>query len=418
MKLDVDSVQSNTYPKQPQTGSGYLGFSQVELEKNGGFFTAREISQQPDLWVKTWKLVQEQKNELQTFLGEAFACDSLSVILTGAGTSAFIGDVLQGPFQKNTKKPTTAIATTDLISHPAHYFNAGNILLISFARSGESPESVAALQLADSFCKKVYHLIITCNPKGKLALSKNGSTGQGYVFLLPEEADDQSLAMTGSFTSMLLAGLLISRIGDIELLEKQVKQIASYATNVLVKYGEKLRSAARLDFERAIFLGSGPLRSVANESDLKVQELTDGKVICKYDSFLGFRHGPKAVINAATLLVYLFSNNDYVHQYERDLVKAIISGEKGLFSIGITEHADKDFNVDLLIELSTGGDQVDEEFLAVCSVLPAQILGFYKSLEFGLTPDNPSEKATITRVVKGVVIYPFHHNGNGRPNPS
>lgn len=412
----MDAAHSNLHQKSAGTRSQHLGFSQEQLKKNGGFFTAREIAQQPDLWMNTWKLVEQQKKPLQRFLKQAFEHDSLSVILTGAGTSAFIGEVLQGPFQKNTQKQTTAIATTDLISHPAHYFNANATLLISFARSGESPESVAALQLANSFCKKIYHLIITCNPNGKLALSKNDSTGQVYVFLLPPEANDQSLAMTGSFTSMLLAGLLISRINEINALEKQVRQLAAYATNVLVNYNEKIRSAAQLDFERAIFLGSGPLRSVANESDLKVQELTDGKVICKFDSFLGFRHGPKAVINASTLLVYLFSNNEYVHQYEQDLVKAITSGEKGLFSIGITEQVDRDFNVDLLIELSTGGDRVDEEFLAVCSVLPAQILGFHKSLAFGLTPDNPSEKATITRVVKGVVIYPFHSNGNGRPN--
>ncbi|QEH43372.1 SIS domain-containing protein [Chitinophaga sp. XS-30] len=403
----MDTLKNNPYQTAPETRNKYLGFSQEDLKQKGALHTAREIAQQPDLWLKTWELVSQRKDELAAFLQDAFRHPSLSVILTGAGTSAFIGDVLQGPFHKNTRKQTVAIPTTDLISHPAHYFNTEATLLISFARSGDSPESVAALHLADKFCEKVFHLIITCNPEGKLARSMETNTNPTLVFLLPREADDQSLAMTGSFTSMLLSGLLISRIKEIDTLREQVEQISRYARNILDNYHNKLKAAASLDFQRAIFLGSGPLRSVANESDLKVQELTDGKVICKFDSFLGFRHGPKAVINSSTLLVYLFSNNQYVHQYESDLVKAIISGEKGLFSIGITESADKDFEVDLLIELSTGGKTVDEEFLSVCSVLPAQILGFYKSLEFGLMPDNPSEKATITRVVKGVIIYPF-----------
>ncbi|MBN8859681.1 MAG: SIS domain-containing protein [Sphingobacteriales bacterium] len=400
-----------TDPTKQERLSYYLGFSQSELEQKGAFFTAREISQQPDLWIKTWKLVASQKDNLVSFLSEAFAHDSLSVILTGAGTSAYIGDVLQGPFQKNTGRQTIAIPTTDMISHPAHYFNANTNLLISFARSGDSPESVAALQLADVFSKKTYHLIITCNPKGKLALSKETANSRVMVFLLPPEADDQSLAMTGSFTSMLLAGLLISRIREIQELEQQVLRLSDYANNILHNYREKLREAAKLGFERAIFLGSGPLRSVANESDLKVQEMTDGKVICKFDSFLGFRHGPKAVINPYTLMVYLFSNDKYVYQYERDLIKAIEAGEKGLFSIGVTETRNSDVNMDLLIVLSEDGNKVDEEFLSVCSVLPAQILGFYKSLEFGLKPDSPSKNATITRVVKGVVIYPFSGNG-------
>ncbi len=403
--------EGNSAQPNQQALSYYLGFSQNELEQKGALFTAREISQQPALWTETWKLVASQKDNLELFLREAFSHDSLSVILTGAGTSAYIGDVLQGPFQKNTGRQTIAIPTTDLISHPAHYFNASTNLLISFARSGDSPESVAALQLADVFSQKTYHLIITCNPKGKLALSEETANSRVLVFLLPPEANDQSLAMTGSFTSMLLAGLLISRIREVPELEKQVIRLADYAHNILHNYREQLKDVAKLDFERAIFLGSGPLRSVANESDLKVQELTDGKVICKFDSFLGFRHGPKAVINPSTLMVYLFSNDEYVYQYEKDLIKAIAAGEKGLFSIGVAETRNSDISMDLLIVLAKDSGKVDEEFLSVCSVLPAQILAFYKSLEFGLRPDSPSEKATITRVVKGVVIYPFTVNG-------
>lgn len=407
MKLKQDYATSSS----PEGLSHYLGFSQTELEEKGALFTAREIAQQPDLWMKTWEKVVAQKDSLASFLEEAFAHESLSVILTGAGSSAYIGDVLQGPFQKNTGRQTIAIATTDMISHPEHYFKAHTNLVISFARSGDSPESVAALQLADIFSEKTYHLIITCNPDGKLALLKETPNSRVLVFLLPPEADDQSLAMTGSFTSMLLTGLLISRINEVEKLEQQVLRLSQYAGNILHNYREKLRKVAKLDFERAIFLGSGPLRSVANESALKLQELTDGKVICKFDSFLGFRHGPKAVINPQTLMVYLFSNNEYVHQYERDLINAIAAGEKGLYSIDVTEAPRDELGIDLSIVLAGDSSKVDEAFLPVCSVLPAQILGFYKSLEFGLKPDNPSENASITRVVKGVIVYPFPGNG-------
>lgn len=408
MKLKEDSAQRDIYQKQPVSAMHCLGFTKEELQENGGLFTAGEITQQPELWLKIWALLKKQKNELRIFLEQAFTHASLEVILTGAGTSAFIGESLQGPFQKNTGKQTSAIATTDLISHPQHYFKQqGALLLISFARSGESPESVAALELADSLCHNVFHLIITCNPGGKLALFQPASPRQAFVFLLPPEANDQSLAMTSSFTSMLLTGLLISRIHELDNLEKQIQQLAGYARHILLHYADQLRRVAKLNFHRAIFLGSGPLRSVANESELKLQELTDGNVICKHDSFLGFRHGPKAVINSSSLLVYLFSNNEYVHQYELDLVRDVTMGEKGMFRIGVSESADPAVDVDLLIELSMGGEKVEEEFLTICSVIPAQLLGFYKSLELGLTPDNPSKKATITRVVKGVLIYPF-----------
>jgi tagatose-6-phosphate ketose/aldose isomerase len=401
------SPNSNVLKDQYSHSKELLGFTLSELDQYGGHLTAKEIAQQPKLWQNTWQLVYDNKEKISDFLQTAFAEEFLTVMLTGAGTSAFIGNVLQGPFKSNTKKTTTAIATTDLILHPEQYFNKKATLLISFARSGDSPESLAAVNIANEFCDRIYHLIITCNPKGQLALSSDPDNKTTLVFLLPPEADDQSLAMTGSFTSMLLAGLLISRVADIASLRAQVDTLAMFAENILENYSQPLRHVARLDFQRAIFLGSGPLRSVANESDLKVQELTDGNIICKSDSFLGFRHGPKAVINASTLLVYLFSNNAHVYQYEADLVRAISAGDKGLYRIGVIEKANSEIEADMLIELSLHGETVDEEMLSVVSVLPAQLLGFYKSLELGLSPDKPSKKETITRVVRGVTIYPF-----------
>jgi tagatose-6-phosphate ketose/aldose isomerase len=261
------------------------------------------------------------------------------------------------------------------------------------------------MDLGNKFCKKLYHLIITCNSRGKLACNKN--TNGTFVFILPQRANDQGLAMTGSFTSMLLSGLLISRLSVLHELRWQVEKLAVYGRIILSEYVGKLKYVSNLDFKRAVFLGSGPLLGTARESHLKLQELTDGQVICKYDSFLGLRHGPKAVIDSSTLLVYLFSNNDYVHQYEVDLVKTINSGEKGLYSIGVYETDGEYLGIDLKIELSSGGEKIDEEFLSVCSVLPAQILGFFKSLNLGLKPDSPSITGTITRVVEGVTIYPF-----------
>jgi tagatose-6-phosphate ketose/aldose isomerase len=58
--------------------------------------------------------------------------------------------------------------------------------------------------------------------------------------------------------------------------------------------------------------------------------------------------------------------------------------------------------------LSDQGALLDEEFLPVCFILPAQLIGLYKSLQLGLNPDMPSESGAISRVVKGVVIYPYN----------
>jgi tagatose-6-phosphate ketose/aldose isomerase len=224
---------------------------------------------------------------------------------------------------------------------------------------------------------------------------------------MPPGADDKGLAMTGSFTTMLLAGLLITRIYKNKDLEEQFNLLYRYGNKILNEYARDIKQVTTFDFKRAVFLGSGMLKGIARESQLKLQELTDGKIICKYDSFMGFRHGPKAVVDESTLIVYLFSNDNYVNQYEVDLVNANVSGRKNLFTIGVMEQEIKVSGMDLQIILSDNGKNIQEDFMSVVSVLPAQLLGFYKSLNLGLNPDSPSKSGMIHRVVQGVKVYQY-----------
>ena len=382
----------------------YLGIDEQILIKNGGIYTAREISQQPALWKKIHQGIILQKKEINRFLDEAFSkCER--IIITGAGTSAFIGLSLRGIFQRSSGLLTEAISTTDLVSHPKDYFHPHiPTLLISFARSGNSPESEAAAVLADEICPACYHLIITCNAEGKLA---NYPTKNKFVFTLPKEANDQSLAMTSSYSGMLLTAVLLSKRNELESLDGMMSTIIKYGEKFISYYAEDIRQIAKKDFNRTVFLGSGPLFGTATESHLKLQELTDGKVICKKDSFLGFRHGPKAVTDESTIIVYLFSNNQYVLKYEKDLVRSMKKGTPPLLQIGVMESKIPGIKLDHNFYFSENGSEVSEEFLAVCAILPAQLLGFYKSLQLGLRPDSPSSSGAITRVVEGVQIYSF-----------
>jgi tagatose-6-phosphate ketose/aldose isomerase len=380
----------------------YLGFTIDELRQSGGIHTAREISQQPALWRKIYAQVAHEQPALNAFFDLTNSAGR--IILTGAGTSAFIGLSLRGAFQRSRKIITEAISTTDLVSHPKDYFEPDvPTLLISFARSGNSPESVAAVSMADSICKTCYHLIITCNHEGLLA--KHQTKSHKYILTLPDESNDQSLAMTSSYSGMLLAGKLIADLDKLKQLEAGVNTIATYAEKVISYYAADIKQLATLNFTRAVFLGAGPLFGTATESHLKVQEFTDGKVICKNDSYLGLRHGPKAVVDSSTLVVYIFSNNAYSMKYEKDLLQAMKKGNRPLAQVGISESAIADVKLDYNFAFSENGSHVEEELLAICSVVPSQILGFYKSLQLGLKPDAPSTSGAISRVVEGVQIY-------------
>ena len=371
-------------------------------------FTEAEILSQPELWLKLYHEYQLVEQELKNYLNQLLDNNDIRIILTGAGSSAFIGDVLLGVYSNRFKNPVYAVATTDLVTHPELYFNKHNkYLLVSFARSGNSPESSQAIILSEELSQSVSHLIITCNSQSDLIEAV--SLKNKFIFLLPPEANDKGLAMTASFTSMLLAGLLISRINDCEQLDEQIDILYKYGNRILDVYSKDIQNAASLNFKRAVFLGSGMLKGIARESQLKLQELTDGKVICKYDSFMGFRHGPKAVMDEDTLIVYLFSNNQYANLYEKDLVATIAGSGKNLFSIGVMEDDIESANVDLKIVFSENDKKIQEEFLPVVSVLPAQLLAFYKSVNLGLNPDSPSESGMIHRVVQGVNIYPYNN---------
>jgi D-galactosamine 6-phosphate deaminase/isomerase len=382
-----------------------LGYDIESLKKMGGFYTASEIANQPSLWLKVYQQLFTEKENIQRFLLKALS-EANKIILTGAGTSAFIGLSLQGNFNRKLGVHTNAVATTDLVSHPNDYFfSHETLLLISFARSGNSPESSAVVSLADKLCGKCFHLIITCDAEGQLARTRSSSPG--FIVVLPPESNDQSLAMTGSYSGMLLAGFLIAGIREIDNFLKPVEILQQYGNRILTTYSSRLKDVAALPFNRAVFLGSGPFFGTATESQLKLQELTDGNVICKNDSYLGLRHGPKAVVDENTLVVFIFSNNPYVQQYERDLVFSMNRGKKPLFTLGIFENRPEGLRFDLEILLSEKGNQLEEEILTVCDVLPGQLLGFYKSIALGLKPDSPSMSGAISRVVEDVKIYEY-----------
>jgi tagatose-6-phosphate ketose/aldose isomerase len=368
------------------------------------YHTYQEIFQQPKLWLKVFDILQGQRAALHQFITPFLSSPTSEIIFTGAGSSFFIGEMVAGVIQKKTGVSCRAISTTEIVTHPDYHINKKkDTLMVSFARSGNSPESLAAVKLASKSSPKLHHIFISCNKEGALAKMPESKTA--YLILLPEEANDKSLAMTSSVTSMAMVALLLAQLNDLEKLASQLHDAAAMTTAMLLTYEHEIKNIAAIDFDRAVFLGSGPMQGVAREAHLKLQELTDGKVISKFDSFLGFRHGPKAVVNEKTLMVYFFSNDDYVRKYEKDLVNSIKESSSPIFSLGIVDKAFLGLDLDKEISFSQAPMEIDESFWLMSSLVVIQLLAFYKSLALGLNPDSPSQKGSIHRVVQGVTIY-------------
>ena len=367
------------------------------------FHTYREIRQQPAVWQKAYGLIVSRKAEIKSFI-DKYLGEGYQIILTGAGTSAYIGDALEPSLYTTRFHGARSIATTDILTNPYMFFDGNSkVLLISFARSGNSPESVGAVKAMEKTAGKVAHIFITCNEDGQLARMKGENI---LCLLLPPETNDKSLAMTSSYSTMLLTCSMIANIDHIEADAPLVKEVASCVEKSMDKYEDAIRDLASRKFQRAVFLGSGPLKGVAEECRLKLQELTDGAVMCAYDSFLGFRHGPKAVVNSDTLMVYLLSPNPGVRRYELDLIRQVKANNnlKGALVIAPACQDLEEKYYDVCIETGMN-PKMPPCYGCVSYVFAGQLLGLFKSIDCGLSPDAPSVSGNISRVVEGVTLY-------------
>ena len=366
--------------------------------------TIREIEHQPRMWEETFQVIEQRKGDIMGFFSRSGFDKNARIVFTGAGTSAFVADSAASVFLKDGFSGARSVATTDIVSAPEYFISPEDRFFVSFARSGNSPESVAAYKIARKLCHEAYHLIITCNPSGQLALEADPEND--LVLVLPDGTNDRSLAMTSSYSSMLIACLLCKNIGRLDQENARLETAIAFASAFLSDETEqKLACFTEKKITRAVFLGSGPLKAVACECHLKLQELTDGQIMCSFDSFLGLRHGPKAVINEETLVVYLLSDEPYTRTYELDLVDQVEKENRPAAQIvvsvaasGITE------GVDLEIDAPR---PVEGDYKIVPYVLVGQILGYFFSLSKGLDPDHPSVRGTISRVVSGVRIYDY-----------
>jgi tagatose-6-phosphate ketose/aldose isomerase len=387
-----------------ELGMAKLGRDEAELRALGALWTATEIAQQGEMLRKTQSQLAARKAALESFLLPLIRRTDMRVILAGAGTSSFIGECIAPWLAAKLPCRVEAIATTDLVSAPSLYFEPDTpTLLVSFGRSGNSPESVVALDLAQRLVREIYHVAITCNPGGELA-RRTASDGRSATILLPEETNDRSFAMTSSFSAMTWAGLAV--LGDVDGMGARVDSIAGAIDAVIATQAATMRSLAARGYERVVYLGSHIFKGLAREAALKLLELTDGEVVALYDSPMGFRHGPKTIVNERTLVVIFLCNGAYARRYDLDLLAEIVRDGKAAGVLAICARA---------ADLPAGTEHITVPGLAQASdvelLLPfiavPQMFAFEASIGRGLSPDNPNKSGTVHRVVQGVRIHAF-----------
>ena len=369
--------------------------------------TSWEIAQQPEMWRKLGAYLNEAKPEISGYMGKLGSLEDYRIILAGAGSSGFVGRAVAGFASQAAGLRCEALHTTDIVSAPGMCLFADiPTLLISFGRSGNSPESVGAVEYAQKAVKNLHEIAIVCDGTSKLAKATRKSS-KGMVLVMPEGTNDKGFAMTSSVSCMILAGFATFMHAEMEKITKDINRLADIVEKRIAGISKSAASCAEWKYERVWFLGSGPQAAIAHEGALKIMELTNGQVMAGHNNAAEFRHGPKTALNPSTVTVHFISNCPFTSKYDMDLLNELCGQKSGnkiiaisggstnaLTDLSITYQAD---GFEILAEIATG----------LQGLVFMQLMSMHTSINLNVPTDNPSPSGLVNRVVQGVTVYPY-----------
>jgi tagatose-6-phosphate ketose/aldose isomerase len=361
--------------------------------------TLTEICMQPLLWTDTARRIAGLREQWPGLEGLGW------LALTGSGSSQYACDCVAPVLQAETAMPVFALAGGWLLLEGAQSVPAARPgLLVSLARSGDSPESAGVVESFLETEPAVLHLIITCNAEGKLATRFAGDP-RVTVLVLDGRTNDRSLVMTGSFTNLVLAsrGLGLWRCPD--ALETMAERLASLGKDLLLKHTGTLAAVARSRYTRVVYLASGCRFGAARESALKMLEMNAGRIPTMAETYLGVRHGPMCAIDRDTLVVCSLASEPLARAYEEDLICELNRKALGAGKLIVGEQIPPSLLTgnDVALEIP-GLAALGDSNVPVLDAMVGQLLAFFRCLAGGLRPDMPST-GVISRVVNRFRIH-------------
>ena len=413
MAYRLSSIEENTLndiagkPK-PLTFPDLLNLSATEKERRGAVHTPKEIKQQPSTWRETFDLLTKIQPDIKRFLERrGIGSASLNVSLIGAGTSDYIGRALAALLKRAWRCQVQILPSTDMLTEMDDIVSSApdgaRHLWISFSRSGDSFEGVNAIQTALEKYPEIDHLVVTCNKDGKMATELCVGRSNIFCITLDDKVNDRGLAMTSSFTNMVIVGQALAHISNLDSYRPTVETLASAAENIFPTISALASTIAQEDFSRICFLGTGTLRAVGDESSLKVMELTAGNYSVMSESFLGLRHGPLSWLNHDSLVVGFLSNDPEKQKIEIGLLQELKAknAAKSILAVLPRENNTVSKYSDYQLVLNIP-ETLDDVYRPPIDILFAQCLGLFASLRRHLRPDAPSADGKIQRVVSQI----------------
>jgi tagatose-6-phosphate ketose/aldose isomerase len=226
-----------------------------------------------------------------------------------------------------------------------------------------------------------------------------------FPIVLDDVVNDRGLAMTSSFTNMVIAGQVLAHAWSLSEYQEVLPALAGAGEELLPRAADLAAELTQSGLRRACFVGSSVLAGAARESALKLLELTAGRVQTMTQPTLALRHGPMAALAEDTLFVSLVSSHPGRRQYEVDLLREIGSKELVRTRVAVATQTDR-LRQDAEHVLSPESQfSIPDLYRPVLDVLFGQMLGLFASIQCGLQPDVPSPNGVISRVVQNVPIH-------------
>jgi tagatose-6-phosphate ketose/aldose isomerase len=396
---------SDLHPKAAEL----LSKPEEDQRRQGYFHTLREICHQPASWIHTSEQLAGSAGILKECVA-GLAC----LVLTGSGSSEFVGDCVRLVLQRGLAVNAQTVGGGTLLTYGSRALPPERPgLVLSVARSGDSPESVGVLELLFKEEPALRHLVLTCNKNGRLAETFRHHP-RVSIITLDDGTNDRSLVMTSSFTNLVLAARYLGLLNSPEQYREICNRLSRVAASLIQTHFGTLARVAKLGFRRAVYLASGPRIGAGREAALKMLEMTAGRVSTMCESYLGFRHGPMSYAHSDTLIVCFLSSDPTLRAYELDLLAEIDHKELGLAKLIVGENipAGAVRKNDIVIECP-GLAEIGDDNAPVIDTVVGQLLAFFRSLEEGLRPDSPSEDGIINRVVQSFTLH-YPTGGSGK----
>jgi glucosamine--fructose-6-phosphate aminotransferase (isomerizing) len=351
------------------------------IAKVRGASTRAEILSQPQCWKACFQALEKSRQieELAAKVRPETDC-----LFIGCGSSYYVSQAAAASWQLITGRQARAIPASELLLFPGLVLNgASPCQPILVSRSGMSSEVVRAAEYLERQ-RDIRTLAISCGQHQPL-----DEICTDTLYLLP--ADEKSIVMTRSFSSMLLgAQALAAQVANRQDIAEGLRRIPDRVQVILDSVEERIQQFVESHtFADYVFLAQGPLFGIASEGQLKVKEMS-----CSFAQVfhtLEFRHGPKAIAGPETLITFLLSESAY--EEERKVLEEMKS--LGATTLVITNQADDAAkqNADFLLELHLDAPECVRQagYLVTC-----QLLGLYTGLKKGYDIDSPRN---LTRAV-------------------